>query len=127
LCLKNTAEADGACVVADKPPLLALQHSFLRTPAMVTRMDHNNFVLRVPSAAQQESDEDTALEEDGANPHAEHEEALDKLREALAMTVDGDPSTSGREGLTAIVVHDSYQKLPNPTLQVGPKSDTHPL
>lgn len=93
---------------------------------MVTRMDHNNFVLSVPSAAQQDGDEDAATGDD-ANPHAEHQEALDKLREALAMSVDDDPSTSGRDGLTAIIVHDSYQKLPNPTLQVSPESDIHPL
>ncbi len=82
---------------------------------MVTRMDHNNFVLSVPSTSPQT--EEPAL--DDLNPHAEHQGALDKLREALAMS--GDPQTGAEDGMAAIVVHDAYRKLPNPTAaQVSP-------
>ncbi|CAL8470008.1 g9550 [Coccomyxa elongata] len=86
-----------------------MQHNFSRTAATVTRMDHNNFVLSVPSTSSQT--EEPAL--DDVNPHAEHQGALDKLREALAMS--GDPQAGAEDGLAAIVVHDSYRKLPNPT------------
>ena len=94
--------------------VFVLQSNFSRTAASVTRMDHNNFVLSVPSTSPQ-SEEAAA---DDVSPHAEHQGALDKLREALAMS--GDPQTGAEDGLAAIVVHDSYRKLPNPTAtQVG--------
>lgn len=92
-----------------------LQHQFLRTPATVTRMDHNNFVLSVPSAS---GPAETATDDD--SPHAAQQSTLDKLRESLAMSPDS--------AFTGIVVHDSYRKLPDPTAQVrtSPHSTTRP-
>lgn len=93
--------------------LVLLQHHFLRTPATVTRMDHNNFVLSVPSASGQ------AEPAADKNPHAAQQTVIEKLRETLAMS-PVDASGGAPDGLTAIVVHDSYHKLPDPTSQVSP-------
>ena len=94
--------------------VLILQHHFLRTPATVTRMDQNNFVLSVPSASGQA--EHTADTDE--SPHAAQQTVIDKLRETLAMS-PADASGADPDGLTAIVVHDSYRKLPDPTSQVS--------